>query len=82
MKHHARIFPCEELTHILNKFYVDNLVKTSKSLKNLLHFVLDSVGRMAKGNFILRSQNNSNCVIKDGKYVPGDCELENMEGYR
>ena len=88
IKHHASKFQNDKCTEMLqNNFYVDNLIKTGNSVGELSNLYRESVQRMEKGNFDLRSWNTNNEtlkeeMIKDEKFVEHGCVLEKVLGYR
>ena len=88
IKKHASLFPDDECTDMLKQhFFVDNLIKTSNSIVDLTNLYKESVNRMAKGNFNLRSCNTNNeqlknVMIQDNKYVEHGCTEKKVLGYK
>ena len=86
IKKHASLFPDDECTDMLKQnFFIHSLVKTSDSIVDLTNLYKESVNRMAKGNFNLRSCNTNNeqlknVMVQDSIYVEHGCNEEKVLG--
>ena len=75
IKHHLKKFSDDKCNEMLNRcLYVDNLIYTSNDVNQLINLYGESINRMDKGVFNLRSWNSNNKELQeimkqDEKYV-------------
>ena len=88
IKHHLKKFSDDKCNEMLNKcLYVDNLIYTSNDVNQLINLYRESINRMDKGGFNLRSWNSNNKELQeimkhDEKYVTHGLVEEKVLGYK